>query len=58
MLYSDVSPPLVVLSVDPGPHGQLVYEHLTCLAEQDGRLGGDHLHVLVELHDLLNPGQG
>ena len=45
------------LCVYPGPHGELVDEHLGGLGEEDGRLGRDHLHVLVQLHDLLDPGQ-
>ena len=48
---------LVLLGVQPGPDGELEDEELAGLGEQHGRLGGDHAHVLVGLHDLLDPGQ-
>ena len=32
-------------------------EHLGSLGEQQRRLGRDHLHVLVQLHYLLDPSQ-
>jgi hypothetical protein len=32
-------------------------EHLTCVLEDDGCLGSDHVDVLVGLHDLLDAGK-
>jgi hypothetical protein len=49
---------LVLLSVDPGPHGQLGNEDVAALCEQDGRLGRDHLNLRVGLHHLLYPREG
>ena len=48
---------LVLLGVRPAAVGELEDEHLAGAGEDDGGLGGDHAHVLVGLHDLLDPGQ-
>jgi len=48
---------LVLLGVRPAAVGELEDEHLAGAGEDDGRLGGDHAHVLVGLHDLLDAGQ-
>ncbi|GMF30781.1 unnamed protein product [Phytophthora lilii] len=45
---------LVLLRVDPGAQTELEDEHLAGLGEEHGRLGADHAHVLVRLHDLLD----
>ncbi|KAF7838837.1 hypothetical protein G2W53_007319 [Senna tora] len=50
--------PLVLLGVEPGSDGELEDEELAGLGEENGRLGGDHAHVLVGLHDLLDAGEG
>ena len=58
LLSADLEgPTLVVLCVDPGSQGQLMDEHLGRLGEQQRRLSRDHLHILIQLHDLLDPGQ-
>ena len=43
--------------MDPRPQRELQDEHLARLGEEHGRLRGDHPHVLVALHDLLDPSQ-
>jgi hypothetical protein len=48
---------LVLLGMEPGADSELEDEEFAGLGEQHGRLGGDHAHVLVGLHDLLDPGQ-
>ena len=44
--------------MQPRPNRELEDEELAGLGEQDGRLGGDHAHVLVGFHDLLDAGEG
>lgn len=46
--------PLVFFGVDPCAHGQLGDEDVAALGEEDGRLGRDHLHLRVGLHDFLD----
>ncbi|KAH0462551.1 hypothetical protein IEQ34_010126 [Dendrobium chrysotoxum] len=45
---------LVVLGVSPSPVGELEDEHLTGMCEDRQRLNGNHLHVLVSFHYLLD----
>ena len=52
------SAPLVILGMDPCPHGQLRDEDVTALGKQDGRFRGYHLHLGVCFHHLLYAGQG
>ena len=49
--------PLVLLGVQPGANGHLLDEELGRLGEYDRRLGADHLHLVIQLHYLLDPGQ-
>lgn len=44
--------------MEPRTDGELEDEELACLGEEDGSLCGDHAHVLVGLHDLLDAGEG
>jgi hypothetical protein len=50
-------PPLVVLGVDPRAHRQFRYEYVATFREENGRLSGDHFHLGVGLHDLLDTRQ-
>lgn len=50
--------PLVLLCMEPRADGELEDEELARLGEEDGSLCGDHAHVLVGLHDLLDAGEG
>ena len=59
--------------MNPGSHGELVYEHLGSLGKEHWSLGRDHLasfdeetstkkitthfDILVQFHDLLYPGK-
>jgi hypothetical protein len=48
---------LALLGVCPAVAGDLEDEHLTGVREDDGRLSGDHVDVLIGLHDLLDVGE-
>jgi hypothetical protein len=50
-------PPLVILCVDPGAHGQLGDEDVAALCEEDGCLSRDHLDLRVGFHDFLYAGE-
>lgn len=49
--------PLVLLRMYPGAHRQLGDEYIAALRKQYRRLGGDHFHLGVRLHDLLYPSE-
>jgi hypothetical protein len=51
------SPALVLLSDDPGAHGQFGDEGLAGFGEDYRRLGGDHLDFWIGLHDFLDTGK-
>lgn len=52
------SPSLVVFSMYPGTECEFSDEYFCRLAKQDWGLGTDHLHLLIQLHYPLYPGQG
>ena len=49
---------LILLSMDPSPHGQLGDEDIATLGKEDRSLSRDHLNIGIGLHNLLYPGQG
>jgi len=48
---------LVLLGVNPCPHGQLCDEDVATLCEQDWGLGRYHLDLWIGLHDFLDARQ-